>query len=254
MESNLVEFSSFRGRSQYVICHEDEELFWSECTIRMGYANQVTRTRLLAHEAEPRIRKMIHHFRSRKLPFSWTTTPLSRPLQFGTLLRRSGFVRRTETPGMSLAMSRPPHPPPVSEAYRIERIRDRRTLYDCYLLAQSGFDMPRRYFRFNTDLFEELGKEEASPWRYFACRHHDRTVAMCSLFLGRDSAGIYGLTTLPAYRREGIGTLMTRMLLAEAYATGRCRVVLRSTRMAMNMYMRLGFCLCGVFRDYAWIP
>ncbi len=155
---------------------------------------------------------------------------------------------------MSLTLNHPPVPATLSAAFRMDRIRDRQALQACFALAHSGFNMPRRYFRFNADLFNELGADEQSPWRYFACRHQDRTVAMCSLFLGRDSAGIFGLTTRPGWRRRGIGTLMARMLLAEAYAAGRFRVVLRSTRAATALYARLGFSGCGMFRNYTWTP
>ncbi len=254
VETNLVEFAEFRGRSRYMIHHDDGDLCWNECILQPGYANQVIRARLTQDNAKSRINQITDYFAKRGLPFSWTAGPPSSPYNIEEILKSSGFSRRTETPGMTFDLPDGFPPPDTNPLLRIERIMETSTLSECFNMAARGFDIPLNYFRFNVSLFAELGTTYRSPWRYYACYNNGVPVAMCSVFLGRDTAGIYGLTTLSEHRRSGIGTFMTQRVINEACEAGRFRIVLRSTPMAVNIYRRLGFKACGAFSDYVRNP
>lgn len=64
--------------------------------------------------------------------------------------------------------------------------------------------------------------------------------------------GIYGVGTVPAWRRQGIGTALMRHLMAFGGTDGARSVSLQSTPMGRGLYESLGFVAVGRYEE--WIP
>jgi predicted acetyltransferase len=63
-------------------------------------------------------------------------------------------------------------------------------------------------------------------------------------------AGVYDVSTVPAARQRGIGTMMTVAMLQEARAHGYETAFLQPSEMGEALYRRLGFrvcCVCSVY-------
>jgi ribosomal protein S18 acetylase RimI-like enzyme len=69
-----------------------------------------------------------------------------------------------------------------------------------------------------------------------------KPVAIVAIVATADTLGVYSLSTLPEYRRQGYGEAMLRAAVTSEQArTGIQRVVLQSTDAGYSLYRRLGF-------------
>jgi ribosomal protein S18 acetylase RimI-like enzyme len=79
----------------------------------------------------------------------------------------------------------------------------------------------------------------------------DVPVATAVLMTTGSTAGIYGVATIPSYRRRGIGTAMTWRAVAEGIARG-CRMAsLQASDDGQPVYERMGFRIVTAFEIYA---
>ncbi len=92
--------------------------------------------------------------------------------------------------------------------------------------------------------FQHLSKH---PLNLFPAMHHyfatlhDTIVAIGTLFVGTETAGIYDVVTSDAYRKRGIGSAMFQHLLADAHSCNRRFCVLQASPDGLGIYAKAGF-------------
>jgi hypothetical protein len=73
-------------------------------------------------------------------------------------------------------------------------------------------------------------------------------------FAEEDAVGLYGIGTVPAARRRGVGAAATLAPMLDARAAGASHAILHSTDQCLALYSELGFVeLCTVTR-FGWLP
>ena len=120
----------------------------------------------------------------------------------------------------------------------IELVEDEATLRKFGFATYDGFESP--------DAIREarpLGMHHPSTlkdprMRYFVGLVDGRVVTSSIAYVGEDLVGVYGISTLPEYRRRGYGEAITRT--ATKSATG-LDVALSPSEMAEGIYRQLGF-------------
>ncbi len=76
--------------------------------------------------------------------------------------------------------------------------------------------------------------------------YREKPVATLELFpTDAHTMGLYNLSTLAAYRGNGIGSTLMRYALCKARELGYHRVVLQASQDGMRIYRRLGFRVAG---------
>ena len=88
---------------------------------------------------------------------------------------------------------------------------------------------------------QQLGVGVDKPRRRWLAYQDNEPVAKAFLSLGAGVAGIYGDSTMPAVRRQGIGRAITLTALLAARQLGYRIGVLHSTQMGEGVYRGLGF-------------
>jgi GNAT superfamily N-acetyltransferase len=78
----------------------------------------------------------------------------------------------------------------------------------------------------------------------------DCPVASAELTVGGGVVGLYGISTLAAYRRRGIGGALTLRPLRDARAAGYRVAVLQASADGVGVYARVGFVPTGRFTEY----
>lgn len=82
----------------------------------------------------------------------------------------------------------------------------------------------------------------ASKSQLYVFRQGGQVVSTIELFAeNAQTAGIYGLSTLSAYRRQGIGTQMMSYIMYQAWQAGFENLILHASEAGAGIYQRLGF-------------
>lgn len=92
---------------------------------------------------------------------------------------------------------------------------------------------------------------DGSPMQLYVGYVGDVPVTCCELYMSQDHvAGVHMLSTLPAWRRQGLGSVTMRHVLCMAKHNEVERVVLLASETGLPLYTTLGFVPCGSFMEY----
>lgn len=131
-------------------------------------------------------------------------------------------------------------------------VRDESSLDDFKRVFVEAYEIPEWAGQAWIDATRQVGIGR-TPWRIFVGRLAGQPVATSVLFTGGGVASVYGVATLPAARKRGIGGAITLMPLLEARAQGERYAVLFATEMGIHTYQRIGFSIVpGRISRYMW--
>jgi GNAT superfamily N-acetyltransferase len=193
----------------------------------------------------------IEYFRARNTAaFTWWFAPEIEIGEWAPHLLPHGFVHDQQTPGMAcdLAGLAAVDLPPSVE---IRPVEDLETLHTWVQTFVPGTGLSEAWEEPQFEVYAGLlGAED--PMRHYLASLDGQPVATASLFLGAGVAGIYDVATLPAARRRGIGTAVTRAPLLEARAMGHRVGILQSSPMGLAVYDRMGFRTVCRMEHFLW--
>jgi GNAT superfamily N-acetyltransferase len=136
--------------------------------------------------------------------------------------------------------------------FTIEEVRDDRALADFERTFAAGFKMSKRVAHGWTEAAVRLGVGQ-TPWAMYLGRINGEPVATSIVSLGAGVAGVYGVSSIPAVRGNGVGGAITLAPLLEARALGYRYAVLTASPMACRAYERIGFRACDTrLSRYLW--
>jgi GNAT superfamily N-acetyltransferase len=194
--------------------------------------NGVSRTRGVLLE------KVTEHFSQ---PFFWWTGPQSSPGDLDERLEAAGLLDAgRDSPGMATALA------DIDE----ERARPPGVAVDP-VQAEAGLQLWGRMFceahgappaaaRAWIDAARRLGFRDL-PWDYWLARIDGDPVGLGLSFLGGGVVGVYGIGTLPAARRRGVGSALTLVPMLKAREEGDVAAIGHATPEGELLYPRLGF-------------
>ena len=104
------------------------------------------------------------------------------------------------------------------------------------------------------DAYEQCGFGNDAVWTHFVACLDGVPVAMASVLLEGDLAGIYCVGTLPQARGNGIGAAVTRAAMRHARERGATTAALQSSDAGYSVYRGLGFVEYCNLRLYDWRP
>lgn len=185
----------------------------------------------------------------------WRTGPATRPANLGESLEAHGFVRARDSTGMAVDLRALNEDVQAPTGLTIERVGDLETLKTwCHTLV-SSFPMPDLITEPALDWFASIGFAAQAPVRSYLGRLNGEPVATSQLLLAAGVAGIYGVSTRPDARRQGLGTALTLAALREGRELGyRVGVLGATDEGALSVYQKIGFreyCKMGI---YVWKP
>ena len=136
--------------------------------------------------------------------------------------------------------------PPV----RIERVRTAGELEVFARLSAANWTPPD----LQVVRFYELGAEhllrDDCPLRLYVGYQAGEPVATAEATVAGGVAGLYNISTVPAFRRRGIGSAMTVRPLEDARAAGCAAAVLQAAPDGVSIYERAGFRAFGTITEY----
>lgn len=189
---------------------------------------------------EQRIKHTKKYFVERGRPFVWQITPSSQPENLGELIIHQGGQLLESLPYMALQLEDTNKDFPIPSTFRCETVRSQELLCvwtSIYCHARAFTEPDNRLF----SILSDLDLSESSPLQLILGYLGDIPVATYSVFMGREVAGLYSLSTLPEARGNGIGTAISAFAIELAISYGYKTAMLLSEHMSRNLCKRLGF-------------
>jgi GNAT superfamily N-acetyltransferase len=167
---------------------------------------------------------------------SWGRLDL-RPLGYQVAERGAWFVR---PPGSSPERAIPPE-------LTIEEVDDIAGLREFEAASSEGFEHPRMLAAGSLSVHAP-GVLDEPAFHAFTGRFGGRVVSVAMAYVAEDLVGIYGVATLPGYRRRGYGEALTWAAMGAAF---HLPAVLQPSAAGASTYRRMGFTSVGGFT--AWL-
>jgi ribosomal protein S18 acetylase RimI-like enzyme len=180
-------------------------------------------------------------YKKLNLRFWWWIYPCGQSTKTGSILQDAGLCLIEKVPCMAAALNDSVSDKQIPDNLTISPVKDKNDLLIWEDISFNGFEMPRRareqYGAFVSSF--DLGAQ--SPQKLFLAYCEEKPVATSLLFTHKNSAGIYYVSTLPAYRNKGFGLKITRAAMQAAKESGFKDVILQATPLGAKVYIRTGF-------------
>jgi GNAT superfamily N-acetyltransferase len=195
----------------------------------------------LNHNSLQHITAVKEYYRTLNLRFWWWVYPRAQAPATGAMLQEAGLYLFTKVPCMAATFNDSLLHHDVSEHIKILPVRNREDLLIWTDISFEGFEMPARARKSYGDFVASFDLDSLSPLKLFLACLDEKPVATSLLFTHQDTAGIYYVSTLPAYRNRGCGLSVTKAAMRSAKAAGFNEVILQATPMGERIYKRTGF-------------
>lgn len=211
-----------------------KDINWVKTTPAL-WPNFIFHTRFNEYNAKRRVIEVIKEIKDGNAPSEWLIGPGSSPANLQTVLSEKGFSLEYCMTGMAVDLNR---------IYGSESISglEIKTVYCIDLLEKWTKILSMGLFdenEMNMCLFKNiLGRENI---RFYIALFKGLPVASSMLTLFNGVAGIHMISTLPGYRKRGIGTAITIASLLEARNMGYSMGVLQASQMGRDVYKKIGF-------------
>jgi len=250
-EANLYASSPFYYNLPHAEVYGGEDICWCITDIPLLQCNIIFKAKLKPKDVDRTIESLLKKARSRNVPLRWWTGKDTEPVDLEESLLAHGFTPLRVTPFMAIDLLSMKEDVAIPSNVNITEIKDRTALETwCHIFAL-GFGVPHEgepaYLKWITTTLDSKLQLKL----YLAFKDGE-PVATSQLFLAEGVAGIYYIATLPEARKQGIGTAVTLKPLQIAMEMGYRVGILQSSKMAENLYRKMGFEVCGIMTAYQW--
>jgi GNAT superfamily N-acetyltransferase len=247
-ENMLAYFRLFAGLPG-ITCVDTDELFWL-VSARDQPGNQVLRTRLPPDGIEERIDALIGEIGQHTDHCDWMVFPGCQPANLGGRLARRGMPAGPGGIWMLTSLPARPRPSSAPTNFRVEQVRDLAALERWQAVSAAGFGID---VQVHADAYSRHGFGPDACSLHYIGYEGDEPVTSATLLAAGGIAGVWDISTPPAFRGRGFGGAITLHLLREAQVRGYQHAWVWSSKMGKSVYERVGFAASdfGV-REYAW--
>jgi ribosomal protein S18 acetylase RimI-like enzyme len=251
LDANQIAFwQLFFSRSPQAKLHNDSGILWVETAIRHDIFNRVLHTNLHPNTAPAAIEQVFSYFRQRRIPFLWHIGPSSQPDHLASLLESYGAIHYETEPGIAVDLHKINEEAVAISQLTTQRVTTQEELEQWIRVWE--YENSEELIRLWQTFYLKIYREDSL--HLYLGTLHGKPVATSGVFFSEGVASIGPVGTLPAYRRQGIGTAMTLTALRQARTHGYRIAVLTASPMGINTYRRIGFQQYGTVSIYLWHP
>jgi GNAT superfamily N-acetyltransferase len=252
VEANSAEFLVALGRAGGAEERDDARVRWTIGGSPIDYHNAVLRADLAPGDVDAEVALSLERMRAHAVPGTWHVGPSMRPAELRGRLVAHGLRFDGDEPGMALELDALVPPGDQAPDLRFERVRSPQQLAAWEQTLAQGFGEGPREARWVAEMYARIGLDDMAPWRHLLGWRGDMPVATASVFYGAGAAGLYFVMTVPAVRRQGVGTAISYVAMRSARDEGYRVGVLGASEQGQSVYRRIGFrsvCNVGI---YSW--
>lgn len=254
VEDNILAY--YRGIARHLggRFSEDEQVTWFTTGRRsLLRFNAVLRTVADSPQALRRLADpILDHFLAQNLPFFWVAWPPEGAPGLADYLDATGLTfERFDMPAMARRLDGLPAIT-LPDGVEIVRVRTAQDQADWLAVHMAGFEEPEAARPdFGQYLASSLA-ESPPEVEHFVARWRGEPRAISTLLRAPLAAGIYHVTTLPAYRGRGLGRALTLAAMHEARRAGYAQAILFATPSGYPLYRGMGFETVATAELFGW--
>ncbi len=230
--------------SSNLIVHRDTIVHRS--TIPDHSYNFAIATHFSEDKALRRVRDIMNYFIEQNLPFTWWVGHLDEPEHLGELIQSQGLQHKENRIGMSRPLE---DSPSIGNGdLDIRRVVNHRELKDfdrVYVEAGGSPDV----FDLLYNQIPSILYQEGSPIELYTAYLNEEPVAIGSLCLYANAAGIYHIATVPQQSAEGVSDMLD-FLIGTAAQKGYSLATTVTPEKDKELFIRKGFTENSVYRGY----
>ena len=201
------------------------------------------------------ISRAVSFFQEEGVPFTWWISPSTDSPEVRKALVRHGLKERCAPPAMALDL--PPGAasdelPPSVTVRGVFSSEDARTWALCSLEGfSSGREHEETFSAFAAGFLPEPFRQS---FRLLTLLYGESPAATALVSLTGETAGLYFFSTVPAFRRKGLGRMLLSRCIEEARASGCSLMTLQSSPDGYPLYLKAGFRDCFRFSVFSADP
>jgi hypothetical protein len=217
----------------------------SVCAMHTGVTisdiNWVWNEKPLKDDDEKSIATVKEYYKKLNLRFWWWVYPCGKSDKTTRILNGYGLRLLTEVPCMAADLNDSLLDCRETDNIIITEVKDKDALLTWETISFHGFEMPPRAREQYGAFVSSYKIGSKSPQKLFLAYLDGIPAATSLLFTYKNSAGIYYVSTLPAFRNKGCGLKITQAAMQSAKKSGFHYVILQATPMGAKVYKRAGF-------------
>ena len=216
----------------------DEDVTWFINDNGGSPGNMVLGTQLPAETADQELDRLLHHIGQPAEPIHWLRFPACRPADLGQRLEARGWVSDPGATWMTASLAAFADAPTTPGSFTVQQVVDNAMLEEWKQLSSAGFEMDIQIYY---DAYARHGFGPAARSLHFIGYQGTQSVTSATLVLSAGIAGIYDISTPPAFRRRGYGRAITAFTMQEAVRHGYPMAWLMASDEGKSVYRSLGF-------------
>jgi GNAT superfamily N-acetyltransferase len=240
IENNIFAIGRYWGNlNSYV--SGDEGIYSMNTGIAVADLNWVWNEKPLEKNDVRIINQIINDYRELKLPFWWWVYPCGKSKTTKKILQKEGFNYLEAIPCMAADLRKMQMALQMNDDIDVSFVKNTKELKIWEDISFAGFEMPQKTKKQYNKFVTSFDLSEKTTQKLFIACLRGEPVATALLFFCGDTAGIYFVTTLRAYRDRGIASAMVSEAMKYAKATGYKYSILQSSKEGLNVYLQAGF-------------
>lgn len=185
--------------------------------------------------------KIREYYRENNMRFWWWVYPRGQSLETTGVLQEAGLKLFARVPGMAADLNQSMREFYPADNIKIFPVSNRDDLMIWQDVSFNGFEMPSRVRTQYAAFVSSFESGTQSPQKLFLACIDGKPAATSLLFTEQNTAGIYYVSTLPAFRNKGCGWKVTQAAMQTARESGCKNIILQATPMGEKLYRRLNF-------------
>lgn len=252
IDENLFEQIRYYGSSPGSTLIENDNIIKFTTDIPLPFFNCVLYYNFDNDSLERQLKNFKEYGRSKKTSLLWLKGPSCIPQDIEPILSREGFKYDDRMTGMAVDIDNINPSQKDIPNFRVEIVEDTQQLCGWVFACLKGFNENGKNFQNIFDFEKSLGLGKSLPWVRFTAIVDKEPIATSAVFMGSNSAGLDNVTTIPQWRKKGVGALMVKRALQYAKDRGYNVGVLQASDMGLSLYRHLGFREFDVSKEFIW--
>ena len=249
MQANYIEYFRVFRTLPKALWHEDAQVTWG--LVHGAPGNHVLKARFSAETVHADLDALFAELDQHTDMVRWLLYEQDTPANLGDILGQRGLLVSQGEPCMVCPLDSLPAMP-VIDGLEITLVETAAQLDAWRHATGAGFGGGYHHSGRWAEPYRKNGLGSDSNVLHYLGTVHGNPVTSGTMVLAGGIAGLYDVSTSPAYRKRGLGFAITLAHMAEAQRRGHTHAYLRASREGMSVYERLGFKTLFHEQEFIW--